>query len=217
MFTPCVLSVADSLWFLTTFFFLLLLENSCKCKLYRHSTCARASTIHTTKKFLNNLHIRNRVQNLNSAELFYVPSLYCNQGCCLQNLVSTLLSEVSELNASPPSDTAKGWWLDVPVLNRVGKQTDGGVQVFLDTGCDGTEVIESHTVDFVAVEKNYLNRQRELVYLLPIFLLCQQQTMIRNSLCLAEPCKQFFLLGKKVVMMWVSCLRWLKCGCNVFY
>lgn len=66
-------------------------------------------------------------------------------------LHSLLLSEVSELNAPPSGDTAKGERLDIPVFNRVGEQTDACVQVLLDTGCDGTEVVDSHAADFVAM------------------------------------------------------------------
>lgn len=68
----------------------------------------------------------------------------------------SLLSEVSELNAPPSGHTAKRGRLDVPVFNRVGKQTDACVQVLLDTGPDRTEVVDSHTADFVAVEENHL-------------------------------------------------------------
>lgn len=68
----------------------------------------------------------------------------------------SLLSEVSELNAPPSGHTAKGGRLDLPVFNRVGKQTDACVQVLLDIGRDRTEVVDSHTVDFVGMEENHL-------------------------------------------------------------
>lgn len=74
-------------------------------------------------------------------------------------LLRLLLSEVSELNTPPSSHTAEGSWLHVPVFNRVGKQTNGCVQVLLDTGPNGTEVIDSNTADFVSMEENHLNRQ----------------------------------------------------------
>lgn len=77
---------------------------------------------------------------------------------------SLLLSEVSELNTPPSGHTAEGGWLDVPVFNRVGKQTDACVQVLLDTGSDGTEVVDSHTADFVGMEEDHLNRQRGFVF-----------------------------------------------------
>lgn len=79
-------------------------------------------------------------------------------------LHSLLLSEVSELNAPPSGHTAKGGRLDVPVFNRVGKQTDACVQVLLDTGCYRTEVVNSHTADFVAMKENHLNRQRGFAF-----------------------------------------------------
>lgn len=82
----------------------------------------------------------------------------------MPHFYSLLLSEVSKLNAPPSSHTAEGGRLDVPVFNRVGKQTDACIQVLLDAGPDGTEVIDSHTVDFVAMEENHLNRQTEFVF-----------------------------------------------------
>lgn len=75
-------------------------------------------------------------------------------------LHSLLLSEVSKLNAPASSDTAKCGWRDVPVFNRVGKQTDACVQILLPTVCDGTEIVHSHSADFVAMKENHLNRQR---------------------------------------------------------
>lgn len=75
-------------------------------------------------------------------------------------LHSLLLSEVSKLNAPPSGDAAKGGRVDIPVFNRVGKQTDARVQVLLDTGCDGTEIVDSHAADFVTMKENHLNRQR---------------------------------------------------------
>lgn len=74
----------------------------------------------------------------------------------------SLLSEVSELNTSPSGHTAKGGRLDLPVFNRVGKQTDACVQVLLITGPHRTEVVDSHIVDFVAMEENHLNRQKNI-------------------------------------------------------
>lgn len=74
-----------------------------------------------------------------------------------------LLSEVSKLNAPPSSHTAKGGRLDIPVFKRIGKQTDACIQVLLVTGPDGTEVVDSHTADFVAMEENHLNRQKGFV------------------------------------------------------
>lgn len=67
-----------------------------------------------------------------------------------------LPSEVSQLNTPPSAHTAKGGRLDVPVFNRIGKQTDACVQVLLSAGCDGAEVVDSHTGDFVAMEVNHL-------------------------------------------------------------
>lgn len=77
-----------------------------------------------------------------------------------KELCSLLLPEVSKLNAPPSGDTAKGGWLDIPVFNRVGKQTDACVQVLLHTGWIGTEVVDPHAADFVAMKENHLNRQR---------------------------------------------------------
>lgn len=71
---------------------------------------------------------------------------------------SPLLSEVSELNTPPSGHAAKGCRLYGPVFNRVGKETDASVQVLLAVVPDGTEVVDSHTADFVAMEENYLNR-----------------------------------------------------------
>lgn len=91
-----------------------------------------------------------------------------------------LLSEVSELNAPPSTYTAKGYWLDSPVFNRIGKETDPSVQVLLDTGSGGTEVIDSHTADFVAMEENHLNKKRRFFFLIRNFFIfffplpCQQ-------------------------------------------
>lgn len=71
---------------------------------------------------------------------------------------STLLSEVSKLYTPPSGHAAKGCRLYGPVFNRVGKETDASVQVLLAVVPDGTEVVDSHTADFVAMEENYLNR-----------------------------------------------------------
>ena len=71
-----------------------------------------------------------------------------------------LFSEVSELDAPSSGHTTKSGWLDFPIFNRVGKQTDASVQVLLDTGPDGTEVVHANIADFVAMEENHLNRQR---------------------------------------------------------
>ncbi|KAA8593689.1 hypothetical protein FQN60_009805 [Etheostoma spectabile] len=57
-----------------------------------------------------------------------------------------------QLDAPPSGHTAKGGRLDVPVFNRIGKQTDACVQVLLDIGPDGTEIVDSHSADSVAME-----------------------------------------------------------------
>lgn len=106
----------------------------------------------------------------NLSELFPAPSLYCNDWqFSISELSGTyhfhsllLLSEVSELNTPSSAHAAKGGWLDVPVFNRVGKQTDACIQVLLDTGPAGTEVVDSHAADFVAMEENHLNRRERI-------------------------------------------------------
>lgn len=123
------------------------------------------STICTT---LSNIHQYNdtlRIQfHLVLSELFSTAFLNPNEdngsssflSCLATHRLLALLSEVSELNASPSAHTAKGGRLDVPVFNRIGKQTDACVQVLLVTGPGGTEVVDSHAADFVAMEVNHL-------------------------------------------------------------
>lgn len=98
-------------------------------------------------------------------ELCSTPSLYRNEDIGSSSFpisrerarrFLSLLPEVSELNAPPSGHAAKGGRLDVPVFHRIGEQTDACVQVLLPTGRDGTEVVDSHAADFVAMEINHL-------------------------------------------------------------
>ena len=139
-------------------------------KLYQHSTtCATLSNIRQYNEVFS--YLLNSYESSFTLfyllELFHTPSLYCNEdtGSCWC-FHSLLPSEVSQHDAPPSGHTAEGGRLDVPVFNRIGKQTDAWVQVLLGTVCDGTEVVDTNTADFVGMEVNHLNRQKGSVCLI---------------------------------------------------
>jgi len=94
---------------------------------------------------------------LSAIRILAGPFLSCH-------LLYLFLSEVAKLDAPLASHTAEGGRLYVPVFNGVGEQTDARVQVLLHTGHNGTEVVDSHIADFVAVKENHLCRQRECAF-----------------------------------------------------
>lgn len=134
------------------------------CKWYLHSPCATGSNIHLSSlvfflivnPLIGQFNLFLAYQNyfqlcpyFIKRHFFFIYEL---------SFPSPLLSEVSELNTPPSGHAAKGCRLYGPVFNRVGKETDASVQVLLAVVPDGTEVVDSHTADFVAMEENYLNR-----------------------------------------------------------
>lgn len=77
-----------------------------------------------------------------------------------------LLPEVAQLDGPPAAHAAEGGGLDVPGFHRVGEEADGRVRVLLLAQGFGTEVVEAHVFDFIAVKINHLCRQRRCFYFL---------------------------------------------------